>query len=86
MEGLAVLEKELQTTLDRKNELEAESQLCEDRMNRAFRLVNGLSDERTRWMQTIEDIKANIQTLVGDCLICAGKYITPNKINHFIYW
>lgn len=58
--------------MDRKNELEANSKLCEDRMNRAFRLVNGLSDERLRWIQTIDDIKVNMKTLVGDILISAG--------------
>lgn len=58
--------------MDRKNELEANSKLCEDRMNRAFRLVNGLSDERLRWIQTIEDIKVNMKTLVGDILVSAG--------------
>lgn len=59
--------------MDRKNELEANSKLCEDRMNRAFRLVNGLSDERLRWIQTIEDIKVNMKTLVGDILVSAGN-------------
>ncbi|XP_046686978.1 dynein axonemal heavy chain 1-like [Homalodisca vitripennis] len=47
MDRLAVLEQTLQETMDRKNELEANSRLCEERMNRAFRLVNGLSDERS---------------------------------------
>ncbi|XP_054262356.1 dynein axonemal heavy chain 1-like [Macrosteles quadrilineatus] len=79
MDGLAILEEKLQETMDRKNELEANSKLCEDRLNRAFRLVNGLSDERTRWIQTIEDIKANMETLVGDILISAGcvAYMGP---------
>lgn len=71
------MEKQLQETMDRKNELEANSKLCEDRMNRAFRLVNGLSDERLRWIQTIEDIKVNMKTLVGDILVSAG-----NGTNH----
>ncbi|XP_046687492.1 LOW QUALITY PROTEIN: dynein axonemal heavy chain 1-like [Homalodisca vitripennis] len=79
MDRLAVLEQTLQETMDRKNELEANSRLCEERMNRAFRLVNGLSDERLRWIQTIENINENMKTLVGDILISAGcvAYMGP---------
>lgn len=72
MEGLAVLEQTLQETMERKAELEANSKLCEDRLNRAFRLIGGLSDERERWINTIATIVEGMDKVVGDILISAG--------------
>lgn len=79
-----LLERELQETMERKNELEGESRLCEERMNRAFRLVNGLSGERTRWIVTIEDIEASMKTLVGDILISAGTIYCLTKVQFYM--
>uniref|UniRef100_A0A1B6D8V0 Dynein heavy chain coiled coil stalk domain-containing protein n=1 Tax=Clastoptera arizonana TaxID=38151 RepID=A0A1B6D8V0_9HEMI len=79
MDKLAILENTLQETLSRKAELEANSKLCEDRLNRAFRLINGLADERERWISTIQNIEAGMDKIVGDILISAGAvaYLSP---------
>lgn len=57
MDGLAVLEKTLNDTMNKKDELEAKNQLCIDRMDRALRLVGGLANERERWKELIIEYK-----------------------------
>lgn len=78
-DGLAVLQKELAAKVAYKEEKEQNMAVCEDRMNRAVRLINGLSGERVRWLQTISDIEANVVNVTGDILICSGcvAYLTP---------
>lgn len=79
MEGLEKLEADLKVTMERKEELEANAKLCEERMGRAFRLVGGLADERERWIQTISTIEGYKKDVVGDILICAGSQICEIK-------
>lgn len=57
IDGLDVLERSLNETMKKKNELEAKNQLCIDRMDRALRLVGGLANERKRWIELIIDYK-----------------------------
>lgn len=79
MDGLAVLQNQLAAKIAYKEEKEQSMAVCEDRMNRAVRLINGLSGERVRWLQTIADIEANVVNVTGDILICSGSvaYLTP---------
>ncbi|RZF38667.1 hypothetical protein LSTR_LSTR003473, partial [Laodelphax striatellus] len=78
-DGLAELEKALKETMDHKAQLEANAKLCENRMDRAFRLINGLADERERWINTISVLERAVGNMVGDILISAGAvaYLTP---------
>lgn len=75
MDGLEELEKALQETVNHKSQLEAKAKLCEDRMNRAFRLIGGLADERQRWINTIAAFQVAEVNVVGDILISAGTVI-----------
>ncbi|CAG9840890.1 unnamed protein product, partial [Diabrotica balteata] len=79
LEGLEQLQKALAEKIAFKEEKEASIAVCEERMNRAMRLINGLAEEKIRWMQTIEDIDANVVNVTGDILICSGcvAYLTP---------
>ncbi|CAG2057552.1 unnamed protein product, partial [Timema podura] len=72
MDGLAVLEKKLQDTMNHKAKLEANMKLCEDRMGRAVRLVSGLADEKERWKSTVASLGLTISNVIGDVLISAG--------------
>lgn len=79
MDGLAALNEQLNARISFKEEKERSINLCQDRMNRAVRLINGLADERIRWIETIASIEANTITVTGDILISSGAvaYLTP---------
>jgi len=72
--GLDALREALEIVEAQKAELEGRAQLCEDRMDRANRLINGLASERGRWIQTIESLRSSQNTVIGDILISAGKF------------
>lgn len=48
MDGLETLQNQLATRIKFKEEKEAAIATCEERMNRAIRLITGLSDEKVR--------------------------------------
>ncbi|CAH1982445.1 unnamed protein product [Acanthoscelides obtectus] len=77
--GLEELQKQLDAKIAFKQEKEQSIAFCEERMNRAVRLISGLADERVRWTETIENIEANVINVTGDILICSGcvAYLTP---------
>ncbi|XP_044749962.1 dynein axonemal heavy chain 1-like [Coccinella septempunctata] len=79
MDGLEILQKQLAEKIAFKEEKEQSIGLCEERMNRAVRLLTGLGDERVRWIGTIENIEASIVNVTGDILLSAGAiaYLTP---------
>ncbi|VEN45683.1 unnamed protein product, partial [Callosobruchus maculatus] len=77
--GLEELQKQLDGKIAFKQEKEQSIAFCEERMNRAVRLISGLADERVRWIETIQNIEANVVNVTGDILICSGSvaYLTP---------
>ncbi|XP_050527307.1 dynein axonemal heavy chain 1-like [Daktulosphaira vitifoliae] len=79
MDGLDLLQKKLTDAMNKKNKLEAKGKLCEDRMDRALRLIDGLTNERERWIELIANYKIFLVTIIGDILISAGSiaYLTP---------
>ncbi|KAK6626143.1 hypothetical protein RUM43_006448 [Polyplax serrata] len=79
LKGLAKLESKLKETEKNKAILESNAKLCEDRMDRAFRLINGLADEKERWVQTVDKYNKGLINIVGDILICSGAiaYLAP---------
>lgn len=76
---LDMLNQQLQAKIDFKNEQERNMTLCQERLNRAFRLIAGLAGERVRWLDTIAMIEANTINVTGDVLFCSGAvaYLTP---------
>ena len=72
IEQLQILLREEEQT---KAELEREKQLCEDRLNRAVRLIAGLSEEQQRWVLTAKNIEIALQNVVGDILLSAGTFL-----------
>ncbi|KAF5270064.1 hypothetical protein FQA39_LY08476 [Lamprigera yunnana] len=79
LEGLQILNNQLNAKIAFKQEKEKGIILCQERMNRAVRLIGGLADEKVRWIDTIANIEASLHTVTGDILICSGAvaYLTP---------
>ncbi|XP_060806154.1 dynein axonemal heavy chain 1-like [Amyelois transitella] len=79
LEGIAKLNAYLQEKEDEKRKMEEDINQCLARMDRANRLLNGLSSERVRWIKTIADLDVDIVNLIGDILLsaCAVGYVTP---------
>ncbi|EFC48546.1 hypothetical protein NAEGRDRAFT_55628 [Naegleria gruberi] len=59
--------------------IEKQRKKTEDKLNLAHRLVNGLSDEKIRWAESIKDLREREKTLVGDVLLAAAflSYVGP---------
>ncbi|XP_037871312.1 dynein axonemal heavy chain 1 isoform X2 [Bombyx mori] len=79
LEGIAKLDAYLQEKEEEKRRMEEDINQCLARMDRAHRLLNGLSSERVRWTRTIKELDVAIVNLIGDILLsaCAVAYITP---------
>ncbi|CAG5057893.1 unnamed protein product [Parnassius apollo] len=77
--GIAKLNAYLVEKEEEKKKMEEDINQCLARMDRANRLLNGLSSERVRWIRTIKELDVAIVNLIGDILLsaCAVGYITP---------
>ncbi|XP_042305771.1 dynein axonemal heavy chain 1 isoform X2 [Sceloporus undulatus] len=78
-EGIAHLQAKYRGTLATKEELEMKCEQCEQRLNRADKLINGLADERVRWQETVQNLDYMINNIAGDVLVSAGfiAYLGP---------
>ncbi|XP_026333708.1 dynein heavy chain 1, axonemal-like isoform X2 [Hyposmocoma kahamanoa] len=79
LEGIAKLNAYLQEKEDEKFRMETDINACLARMDRANRLLHGMSSERVRWVNTIKELAVANVNLIGDILLsaCAVGYITP---------
>lgn len=75
-EGVEQLRKLLREEEERKAELEREKQLCEDRMGRAVRLIDGLAGEQIRWTTTVLELNTSLKNAVGDILLASGTNVS----------
>ncbi|XP_059505480.1 dynein axonemal heavy chain 1 [Stegostoma tigrinum] len=77
--GIAALEAKYLDCITKKEELENKCEQCEQRLIRADKLLNGLSDEKIRWQETIQNLNHMINNVVGDVLIAGGyvAYLGP---------
>eukprot|EP00818_Percolomonas_sp_WS_P004783 CAMPEP_0117442044 /NCGR_PEP_ID=MMETSP0759-20121206/3945_1 /TAXON_ID=63605 /ORGANISM="Percolomonas cosmopolitus, Strain WS" /LENGTH=4215 /DNA_ID=CAMNT_0005233913 /DNA_START=112 /DNA_END=12759 /DNA_ORIENTATION=- len=85
-EGLRQIEERVESLeqkyTDAKNtisRLEAEIQQTKDRLDRAEKLLSGLSGERVRWQENVVLLSKKRINLIGDILISAGcvSYLGP---------
>jgi dynein heavy chain len=90
---LAIVLEKVRVMVDKVNELKkkldeavAEKQAVVDnanalasQLNLANRLVNGLADERVRWMSNVETYKLERLTMIGNAILAAAfvSYIGP---------
>ncbi|XP_026529026.1 dynein heavy chain 1, axonemal [Notechis scutatus] len=78
-DGIAHLQAKYKGTLTTKEELEMKCDQCEQRLNRADKLINGLADERIRWQETVQKLDYMINNIAGDVLVSSGfiAYLGP---------
>ena len=69
---VATLQAKYDECLNKKEELENKTDLCQARLGRAGRLIGGLADEKIRWEETIETLTKRIGNVVGDLMLSAG--------------
>ncbi|KAG8229947.1 hypothetical protein J437_LFUL011091 [Ladona fulva] len=76
---LRQLRKQLLECQSRRDELQAKTQLCAERLERANHLIYCLTDERTRWSKRINQIEQGMINAAGDSLIAGASvaYLTP---------
>eukprot|EP00929_Paragymnodinium_shiwhaense_P077081 TRINITY_DN3967_c0_g2_i2.p1 TRINITY_DN3967_c0_g2~~TRINITY_DN3967_c0_g2_i2.p1 ORF type:complete len:4576 (+),score=1729.31 TRINITY_DN3967_c0_g2_i2:93-13820(+) len=75
----AALEAKLSNAVEEKEKVEAKARDCQEKLELANRLVNGLADEYKRWTQTVEELKVLGVKLIGNCLLASAfvGYISP---------
>ncbi|CAH1099407.1 unnamed protein product, partial [Psylliodes chrysocephalus] len=60
------------TAMNRKRELQEETELMLKRSEAADKLINGLSSEQARWKIDLAEQYKDKERLIGICLLCAG--------------
>ncbi|XP_039277425.1 dynein heavy chain 2, axonemal [Nilaparvata lugens] len=55
-----------------KEELRKKAELLKLKLERAAMLVDGLSGEKTRWIENVATLDERFELLIGDCLLCTG--------------
>eukprot|EP00879_Flechtneria_rotunda_P026217 GHRR01027941.1.p1 GENE.GHRR01027941.1~~GHRR01027941.1.p1 ORF type:complete len:496 (+),score=168.93 GHRR01027941.1:134-1489(+) len=66
------MESELKGQQRKKEQLEADIELCSIKLERAEKLISGLGGEKTRWEATESELAKAQEDLTGDMLISAG--------------
>ena len=76
---IAHLEKELNAATTKKNDLAQQVEDCTLKLERAEKLIGGLGGERTRWTETVEQLKKDLVNVVGDVVVSSGTiaYLGP---------
>ncbi|GAB6032148.1 hypothetical protein CHUAL_010802 [Chamberlinius hualienensis] len=79
---LSNLQRQLEETINEKETLEKQINLCTVKLGRARHLIDGLAEERNRWNNEVALIDETLKKLVGDTLLAAGvvTYLGPFKI------
>jgi len=71
-QGIKTLQEKFAACVSKKEQLENNCRLCEERLDRADKLIGGLADEKVRWSETVDKLTGVIKNVVGDVLISAG--------------
>lgn len=78
-EHVEELQRNYETKLKQQHELAEKSRITAIKLDRAAKLVSGLAGERSRWEESVSNLRTSIGYLVGDCLLAAGflSYLGP---------
>nr|XP_054101684.1 dynein axonemal heavy chain 1 isoform X2 [Callithrix jacchus] len=78
-DGIATMQAKYRECIAKKEELELKCEQCGQRLGRAGKLINGLSDEKVRWQETVENLQYMLNNISGDVLVAAGfvAYLGP---------
>ena len=69
---LSNLKIDFQTAYNKKQKLEHKMNQCTNRLNIAEQLINGLSNEKNRWINKIKKLTNDLSHVVGDILLASG--------------
>ncbi|CAD7932621.1 unnamed protein product [Amoebophrya sp. A25] len=72
MDKLNELESNYNGAVSKQKQLKEDSDMCIVKLERANKLIGGLGGEKTRWIQTVADLRSKLELLPGDCLMTAG--------------
>ena len=70
---LALMENELTEKKAKKAELEDNINLCELKLSRAAKLLDGLGGEKTAWGNRAKELSERLTCLTGDILLSSGR-------------
>ncbi|KAL1764434.1 dynein heavy chain 1, axonemal, partial [Sigmodon hispidus] len=78
-DGIAMMQAKYRECVAKKEELEMKCEQCEQCLSRADKLINGLSDEKVGWQETVENLENTLDNISGDVLVAAGfvAYLGP---------
>lgn len=82
MDNLAGMEKTLAESTAKKKQLEEETELCSQKLERAETLIGGLGGEKVRWTESANKLNDVYTNLTGDMLISAGMSLEAHTISH----
>jgi dynein heavy chain len=73
------MEKKYVENVAKKEELGRKVEECNLKLGRADKLISGLSGEKKRWAQIVEELEVKTGNIVGDILVAAGAiaYLGP---------
>merc|ERR1719305_812703 len=69
---LAELEKKQNDTLNEKQRLADENELCTNRSDRAAKLTNALGSEKIRWGESVTKLNNDIKECVGSVFLASA--------------
>lgn len=72
MKKVEDLERAFIEVKEKKERLEAEIELCRQRLGRAEKLTSGLGSEHERWKENVHILDQRIRQLVGDVFVAAA--------------
>ncbi|XP_066140827.1 dynein axonemal heavy chain 10 [Euwallacea fornicatus] len=71
-ETLDHLKKKYTDAMKRRQELQEETDTMMRRLEATNRLISGLSSEKARWTEDLNQLHTERERLVGNCLLCSG--------------
>lgn len=89
---LAQLTEQLNEANERKQALQDDVKLCENKLERANKLINGLGGEKARWSLAAKNLQTNYDCLAGDILVSCGviaylsTFTTPFRVEAVAKW
>uniref|UniRef100_A0AAG5D7L6 AAA+ ATPase domain-containing protein n=1 Tax=Anopheles atroparvus TaxID=41427 RepID=A0AAG5D7L6_ANOAO len=69
---LAVVQRSFDEAMAKQQAVLDDAKRCQDKMDAASALIDGLADERVRWTEQLEQFKDETERLVGDVLLLTG--------------
>ncbi len=68
----AKLKRETEELIAKKDELERNKKTCEDKLERAAKLITLTKDEAIRWKESVQNLEIQIENLLGDVFISSA--------------